>query len=432
MMSKILKSKRDILIMLTCWLLLLWIRTFIGMANGCENSVYDIINKSIFTLVFTFIWGCNLFMWDDEFGIFYKNNDLKEIEESFYDEKDCFFEDSYGSGMRNSLCVVLVLVIFCMFSFATAGWRDWIDLFSDSTYIKIGWCNINKKYIFDILMLIVFPIWTTFILRKIKESSFSIRMVFSGSIQILVLTLIGFLLYMKESNIWLVELAVVNVVTLILAVKSYIWEDIKKKGNVVALLILYGFVWILLLVTFYYDGQSIYDYMGFIDVNSMNGYFINIRKILANTSLIGQSEILTGDPYVLQFLKNSHYLLPSIWFYAGWIPALLLIVIEVVFMISTAGVIIQNQHHDGRDTMLQTIWVGLFVRMIGGLLYSFGIPLPILLPFTSDVSIFADTICVGILILSVLSNKFKSYFNLMVEEIIADWEEDDDDEEDDE
>ena len=82
-------------------------------------------------------------------------------------------------------------------------------------------------------MLIIFPAWSTFILRKVKESSFSIRVVVSGSVQILTLTLIGFLLYMRRPNIWIVELAVVNVLTSILAVRSYIWKAVKKKGNIV-------------------------------------------------------------------------------------------------------------------------------------------------------------------------------------------------------
>lgn len=437
MVKKILKSKWSLFIMLICWLLLLWSRTFIGVANGCETSSFDIIGKSILTLVTTFMWGCNLFVWDDEIKFFYKNSEVKVPEESFYDGED-FFEkkssglsgttDGYSIGLRTSLCVVLVLSFFCMFSFAMADWTEWIDLFSDSTYMKIAWWSINKKYIFDILMVVIFPVWSTFILRKVKESYFSIKAVFSGSIQILVLTLIGYLLYMRRPNIWIVELAVMNVVTLILAVRSYIWKETKKKGNVVALIVLYALVWIGLLAVFYHSGQSIYDYMGFTDSNSMNSYFVNVRKIFEKSVFIGQSEILLKDPYVLQFLEGSHYLLPSIWFYSGWLLAILLMVLEVVFIISTAGVIIQNQRHDGRDIMLQTIWLGLFVRVAGGILYSFGVPIPILLPFTGSVNVITDTICIGILTLSFFSNRFERCFGFMVEKMVENWEENDDDE----
>jgi len=442
MIKKILKSKWSPLIMLICWLLLLWSRTFIGLANGCETSAFDILRISVLTLVFTFMWGCNLFLWDDETGFFYEDDEPEVTEKPFHEEEGDLFEklscrfsgttDGYSSGLRTSLCVVLVLAVFCMFSFAMAGWADWLDLFSDSTYMQIGWWSINKKYIFDVLMLIIFPAWSTFILRKVKESDFSIKAVYSGSVQILALTLMGFLLYMRISNIWLVELAVVNVVTLILAVRSYIWKDVRKKGNVVALLILYALVWIALLAMFYHNGQSVADYMGFADSSPMNSYFTNISKILENASVTGQSSVLVNDPYVLQFLEDCHYLLPSILFYSGWLPAILLMVVEVVFMISSAGVIVQNQRHDGRDTILQTIWVGLFARVAGGILYSFGVPIPILLPFTGSIGVIADTICIGILILSFLSNRFEEYFYLIAEEILEDWDEEDDDEEHDE
>lgn len=437
MIKKILKSKWSMVIMFICWLLLVGSRTFIGLANGCETSVFSILWKSGLALITTFMWGCSLFLLDNEIGFFYKDS---EAEENVYDDgEDEFLKEKlsgsaettggYCLGLEKSLCIVLTLAVFCMFSFAMAEWKDWIDLFSDSTYMRIGWWIINKKCIFDILMLLIFPSWSTFILRKVKESSFSIKAVFSGSVQILALTLIGFLLYMRNSNIWLVELAVVNTVTLVLAVRSYIWKVVKKKRNVVALLVLYAFVWIALLSMFYHNGQSVYDYMGFSDVNSMDGYFTNVRKIFENATFIGQSTILIKDPYVLQFLKGSYYLLPSILFYVGWLPAILLMVVEVVLMISAAGVIARNQQSDGRDIMLQTIWIGLFARVAGGILYSFGVPIPILLPFTGSIGVVADTICIGILSLSFLANKFDGYIDLIAEKIIDEWDKDDEDDE---
>ena len=106
--------------------------------------------------------------------------------------------------------------------------------------------------------------------------------------------------------------------------------------------------------------------------------------------------------------------------------------VELVFIIASAGVIVQNQRHDGRDTILQTILFGLFIRVVGGILYSFGIPIPILLPFTGSVGVATDTICIGILILSFLSSRFEDYSDLIAEEILEDLEEEDDDEEYDE
>ena len=46
---------------------------------------------------------------------------------------------------------------------------------------------------------------------------------------------------------------------------------------------------------------------------------------------------------------------------------------------------------DGRDIMLCMAWVSLAIRVVAGTLYSFGVPIPILLPFTGKVGIIADT-----------------------------------------
>ena len=100
-------------------------------------------------------------------------------------------------GLRKSLLVVLVLAVFCLFSFASADWGGCIDLFSDSNDMALGWWTMNKKYIYDMLILVVFPVWSTFIIRKISESRCSAGAVASGLIQILALTMMGFLLYMR-------------------------------------------------------------------------------------------------------------------------------------------------------------------------------------------------------------------------------------------
>lgn len=92
------KKQMEYSIMFICWLLLLWSRTFIGLANGCETSVFDILGKAVVTLVTTFMWGCNLFLWDDGIGFFYKNDESEVTEESIYDEEDDSFE-KMSSGL---------------------------------------------------------------------------------------------------------------------------------------------------------------------------------------------------------------------------------------------------------------------------------------------------------------------------------------------
>ena len=325
MLKRVLKSKWSLVIMLAAWLVLIWTRSFVGMANGCSTSAFEILMSSILTMVFTIIWGCNLFVWDDEINFFYEEEEASHL------------EAISSLGLQNSLCVVMAIAVVCLLSFAVTGWKEWLDLFSDSTYIKFGWFHINKKIIYDILAVIIFPVWTTFIIRKVKERGFITGAVCSGIMQILALTIIGFLLYMGRSKIWLIEMAVLNIITLILAVMGYAWKNIRKKGNAAALLILYGVLWIILLSISYHNGQSLVSFMGFSDTAQPTSYFINVNKIAENASFFGQSKPLLNDLHVIDFMKNSHYLLPSVLFYGGWLPAILLMAVEVVFPCCRSG-----------------------------------------------------------------------------------------------
>ena len=230
--------------------------------------------------------------------------------------------------------------------------------------------------------------------------------------QILTLTLIGFLLYMRKPNIWLIEMAVLNVIALILAVHGYAWKNIRKKGNAIALLIMYILLWISLISVFHYSGQSFISFMGFTDTTRATSYFSNVYKIVENASFIGQNCTLLNDPDVISFMKGSYHLIPSVLFYGGWLPTILLIFAEVLFIVALAGVLMQAREHDGRDIMLDTIWVGFLIRVIAGLLYSFGLPTPILLPFSGTTGIITDSICMGMLLMGYLNRKRNEFCDL--------------------
>ncbi len=441
MMKKILRSKCCMAVMIICWLLLLWSRTFIGLANGCETSAFSVLGTSIEAIIYTVCYGAFIFLLNYGTETIYKDEEDDENDEDDYlddyldDYSDCYYDKQ--SELRTSMCVILIIALLCMFSLAMTGKLPWLDLFSDSVYMKIAWWYIDKKYLFDILILIVFPIWSTYILRKMKESNFASGAVVSGCVQILALTLIGFLLYMKLPNIWVVEMAIVNLVTLILAVRSYVWKDTYEHGNVVALLVLYGIVWIALLFTLYSKGQTFTDYMGLNSTGSPGSYLTNAKKIVENASFIGKSSVLVNDIYVSDFLEGTQYLLLNILFYAGWLPAILVMLVEVAFLVSTAGVIIKYQAHDGRDILLQTVWVGFFLRVTCGALCSFGVPIPIMLPFTGDVSLAMDSMCIGILLYNFVFDELAEVFSILedktfIDQVEAEFDKDDkEDKEDD-
>lgn len=161
----------------------------------------------------------------------------------------------------------------------------------------------------------------------------------------------------------------------------------------------------------------------------LHSYIANVRKIAENTCFVGQSSILLNDPYVLSFMNDSHYLVPSVLFYGGWLPTILLMLIEVIFIVAMAGVCRQAKEHDGRDTMLDMIWVGFLIRVIAGLLYSFGLSIPILLPFSGTTGIITDSICMGMLLMGYLNRKLNLWCDLyefcgLYEDDDKEWEDD--------
>lgn len=70
----------------------------------------------------------------------------------------------------------------------------------------------------------------------------------------------------------------------------------------------------------------------------------------------------------------------------------MMIAIEILFGISTAAVLFRYKKKDGMDVMFTVAWLGILIRIVGGTLYSFGVPVPILTPFTGTIGIYEDSI----------------------------------------
>lgn len=353
---------------------------------------------------------------------------LRELADRIHEESN-----AQNPALKRSLLVVMILVAFCLFSFASAEWNGWIDLFSDRTYMEIGFCTFNKKYIFDVLMIVLFPLWTTFIIRKIAESRCAAGAVMSGAVQILTLTLLVFLLYMRLPNIWLLEMAFINSLTLVIAVKAYLWRNASRKGNVVALLIGYILFWVLLMSMFTYSGQTIAEFMGIqnlSDASIPSSYVSNVRTIMREAAFVGQSSSLLENPYVAEFMMERTNPIIGALFYGGWSAAILLVLVSIVFVLTAGAILIHNKRRDGRDVMLCIAWAALVVRLVAGTLYSFGIPITIVPLFTGNVGIRMDSMCMSLLLLSCLHNKWDAWLEEMVDEICDDLEEEEYDEED--
>lgn len=72
--------------------------------------------------------------------------------------------------------------------------------------------------------------------------------------------------------------------------------------------------------------------------------------------------------------------------------------------------------------MLDVILVGFFIRVAAGLLYSFGVPTPIMLPFSGTTGIITDPICMGMLPMGYANKKFNIWCEIWEEDFPEDWE----------
>ena len=223
------KSKRGykipVILSVVCWLTFIWLRTFTYMADYDEGTgVYSFLISAIITLLGTFFYW-SLFKPEENDGWF---SILFDDELEGHDRRDTCWKCQKMVQLRKSMFWVGSLAFLSLLALAFEVWTD-ITVFTDSTYITIGFLDINKKYMFDPILFIVFPLWTQTVFRGIREECYSMKAVLSGSVQLLMLSLISYLLFMKLPNIWLIELAAVEIIIVLTAIKKYVWKECSRK-----------------------------------------------------------------------------------------------------------------------------------------------------------------------------------------------------------
>lgn len=296
------------------------------MADYDEGTgVYSFLISAIITLLGTFFYW-SLFKPEENGGWF---------SILFDDELEDYIEETPAGNvkkwctLRKSMFWVGSLAFLSLLALAFEVWTD-ITVFTDSTYITIGFLDINKKYMFDPILFIVFPLWTQTVFRGTREECYSMKAVLSGSVQLLMLSLISYLLFMKLPNIWLIELAAVEIIIVIAAVRKYVWCCCKKKGNIVALGGLYVLFWCALLAVFYRTGMTLDQYSYGKD---WGAYQNNVRQIITGASAFGCSSELISNTEVTAFLADrNNYFLAGLY-YGGWVVGVAIVATLLLFLV---------------------------------------------------------------------------------------------------
>lgn len=391
--------KIPVMLSVVCWLMFIWLRTFTYMTDYDERTgAYGFLIAATITLLGTF------FYW----SLFKLEENGSWFSILFDDEMEDYIEETPVRNvkrwciLRKSMFVVEILAFLCLLAFAFEMWTD-ITVFTDSTYITIGFIDINKKYMFDPILFIVFPLWTQTVFRGIREEGYSTKAVLSGSVQLLMLSLISYLLFMKLPNIWLIELVAVEIIIMVAAVRKYVWCCCKKKGNVVALIGLYVVFWCALIALFYRAGMTLDQYLYGKD---WSVYQNNVRQILTGASAFGGSTELIYNSKVISFLADrNNYFLAGLY-YGGWVVGVAIVTALLLFLVMSYRLLSKNAVFNRNYLVYKAAWWTLAMRVVFGIPYSLGIlPMPINLPFAGRIGFYMDTIALGLLIWSVIESK---------------------------
>ena len=310
--------------------------------------------------------------------------------------KDMLDDGLFGSS--TNACVVstavsgILMMIAALFELGT----DWISIYGQKELV-IGWLEIPKRYLFDIWAIVWFPINIGSVFKAMKEERFVFRSIMNGCIVICGLTVEGILIFRPMPNIWLVDLAVLNVATLIFAIWKYVIPDTKvRKGNAIAGILLYVIGRICLLplqCDNWGSGFTSFMYSG--DWNEVKSV---IAEIVTNASFLGTSDYLRSSSAVHAWLLDWNKPVLQMLYYGGWASVLVLLLMNiylVLFLVKMLGIKHGRVH---KNWLIYATSVAMLAeRVVLGALYGFGVPVPVALPFwgnTANMDAMAFTLIV--------------------------------------
>lgn len=354
-------TKKDIVLAVILVLGLAWVNTFIH-----QNS------------------------FADGYGDFYylKNFAIAALYTGFYFWllKDLFGSDILFESTNSCVIYTAVTGVFMLIAVLLELGTDWFSIYGQEDFI-IGWLEIPKKYVYDVWAIVCFPININAVFRVMKKEGFNLSSIFNGCIVIVGMTVEGILLFRPLANIWLVDLAIINVATVAFAVWKYaIPDDSVHKGNAVAGILLYTILRACLLPL-----QCNNWGCGFASV-LYSGNWSDVKpiysEIISNASFFGTSDYLKNSPLLHTWLANWNKPVLQLLYYGGWIAVFgLLFIIAVLIFLLVKILGIKNGRIHKNWLIYATAVAMLADRAVLGTLYGFGVPIPVALPFLGKTGI---------------------------------------------
>lgn len=370
-------TKKDIVLGITLVLGFIWINTFIHQ-NSFNDSCGDFLFIK-YCLIAVFYTGLYFWLFKDSFG-------------------DRLFCDNTKVCLTYTAITGVLMLVAVLLELGT----DWFSIYGQKELV-FGWLEIPKKYLFDVWAIVWFPIRIGSIFKAMKKERFTFRSIINGCIVICGITIEEILIFRPMSNIWLVDLAILNTVTLILAVWKYVIPDINvRNGNAIAGIFLYiiGRVCLLpLQCDNWGNGFASFMYSG-----NWNDVKPVISEVISNASFWGTSEYLKNSSSIHVWLVDWNRPVLQLLYYGGWVSVLfllLMIVFLLSFLIRMLG--IKNGRVHKNWLIYATAVTMLTDRAVLGTLYSFGVPIPVALPFLGKTGIM-DAMAFTLILFGALEN----------------------------
>lgn len=293
------------------------------------------------------------------------------------------------------ICLIMLAALILELGPRISGFSVYSDI--DLIIWKI---DIPKKYLFDIYAVILFPLWTEGVLRAAIDERRKPEAVGVGFLQILSLTFAGYLIFSQLSNVWVMDLAMVSIVTVSFGIYKYLWK--KKyfgKKRSIAAISGYLVLWLGILASRYEGEKNLMEYFR----GTTWKEYVNHARELQKGALSGQfSEEITGwiryqQDYLLQLLFRRE------WLMLLTIAMLLLAFLIMILMLLSFE---SFRRHKGFLAYLAGTWV-LCVRVVMGTLHFLGVPYPELLPFAGDLNVVMDSMILGLLMRCAWENLYE-------------------------
>lgn len=269
-----------------------------------------------------------------------------------------------------------------------------------------GQVSYRAAYLYDLMVLFVFPLWTGFAVKKMRDSQFRTGTVVSGVIQILALSIVEILLFKNLSGNFMFRLLFLNFSTVLAEIRLFIWNhcDCKKRWIAGLLFFVYGVFMAGVLLVLAGSAEALPAYVGLAMARdaSSSYYHANVTKLLDFTTSRGASSVLTNDPGVVNFVAASRNPLFYAIYYNGWQGAYLLVIIEFLFLISIIFLMEKEPGENATplDVAAHTAAIFLAIRVIFGVLYSLlaDISFGVCLPFVGVRGVIMDSAAMGLVL----------------------------------